>query len=472
MTALPQAEAAVRAAYERLRRAQHAAPYPSLEARRAALSALGSAIRRRAPELIAAADADFGGRSETTTRIGDIATSLRELAYIEQHLRSWMKPERRRVALHFQPARAEIVRQPLGVVGVVAPWNYPFRLALGPLAAALAAGNRVLLKPSELAPRCAEVLRDLITEAFSADQVQVVTGGPETTRALCAHPLDHLLFTGSTSVGREVMRLASEHLIPLTLELGGKCPAIIHPQAPLVASLRRIVAGKWFNAGQTCMAPDHVWVQRHQLEPALAALRAEIQRQFPTLAANPDYTAIINDQHRRRLTALVEDAKARGAQVEAVAPATESFAGTAKIAPTLLWQVTDEMAVAEDEIFGPLLPVRTYESLGELHARLRQGPRPLAAYYFDPNPRRARAWLEQSSSGGACINDVILHALQDDLPFGGVGASGFGRYHGREGFETFSNQRSVLYQTPRNLAELLIPPYGKWAERAVRWLCR
>jgi len=469
---LSETEAAVQSAYERLRAAERADPVPSFAWRRDALRALGAAVRRRVPELVAAADADFGGRSATTTKIGDVATTLRELDYMLGNLRAWMAPERRRVALHFQPARAELLRQPLGVVGVIAPWNYPFRLALGPMAAALAAGNRVLLKPSELAPRSAAELEGLIDEAFSADQVQVLRGGQETARALLAHPLDHVFFTGSTSVGRELARLASRHLVPLTLELGGKCPAIIHPDAPLERAARRIVAGKLFNAGQTCMAPDHVWVHEADLDRALAALRAEICRQFPTLRENPDYTSVINAGHVRRLSARVTDARERGARVDSVSVAGETLEDTRKVPPTLISGVTDAMAIAHDEIFGPLLPVRTYTHVEELTQRLRALPSPLAAYYFDPVPARAKAWLSRSRSGGACINDVILHSVQDDLPFGGVGASGFGRYHAREGFETFSHQRAVLYQTPRNLTELLIPPYGSWARRAIEWLCR
>jgi acyl-CoA reductase-like NAD-dependent aldehyde dehydrogenase len=268
------------------------------------------------------------------------------------------------------------------------------------------------------------------------------------------------------------MRLASRHLTPVTLELGGKCPVILHPDAPLHAAARRIVAGKLFNAGQTCMAPDHVWVHEGALEATLAALRAEICRQYPTLSHNPDYTAIIDQRHTRRLASLVEDARVRGALLDVVSPAGEELTGTRKLLPVLVARVSDDMSIAQEEIFGPLLPVRTYTSLEALFARLREGPSPLAAYYFDPDARRCQEFLRASRSGGACINDVILHGLQDDLPFGGVGASGFGRYHAREGFETFSQKRAVFFQTRRNWAELLIPPYGVWAERAIAWLTR
>ncbi len=459
--------------YARLRAAQRASPHPDYAARRELLASLAAAVRRRASDLIQAASLDFGGRSANTTKIGDLATTLRELDYMQRHLRAWMAPEKRRLALHFRPARGRVEYQPLGVVGVISPWNYPIRLALGPLAAALAAGNRVLLKPSELAPHSAACLKELLAQALPASQVEVLLGAETVAQELCALPLDHLFFTGSTRVGKHVMRAAAQRLTPVTLELGGKCPVVIHPSASLESAARRIVAGKLFNAGQTCMAPDHVWVHSSQRDELLAALRGQIQAQYPTLVDNPDYTAIISSDHMRRLSALVDDARTRGARVELVTRAGEVWpAASRKVAPTLIADVSDDMKLAEEEIFGPLLPVRTFESLDEVFARLSQQPSPLAAYYFDSDASRCREWLRRTRSGGACINDVVVHGLQDDLPFGGVGASGMGRYHGREGFLTFSNQRGVLYQTRRNWTELLIPPYGALGRRVIDWLSR
>ncbi|HYQ42686.1 MAG TPA: aldehyde dehydrogenase family protein [Polyangiaceae bacterium] len=461
----------LQAAFAALRAAEQREPYPEFALRREALEALASALRRRIPDMIAAADSDFGGRSQWTTKLGDVSTMLRELEYQRSNLRRWMAPQRRRVALHFKPARAFVHFQPLGVVGVIAPWNYPFRLAVGPTAAALAAGNRVLLKPSEYAPRSAALIADIIEDAGLAERVRVVLGDDGLAQALCSLPLDHLFFTGSTRVGKRVMRAASERLTPVTLELGGKCPAVIHPSAPLAYAARRIVAGKLFNAGQTCMAPDHVWVHRSSVARTLTSFEAEIRAQYPTLVSNPDYTAIINRAHVQRLQLLLADAAEQGAQVDVVNPAAEPFGGrSSKIPPALISRITSDMLVAREEIFGPLLPIREYDDIGEVLAAMRDGGSPLAAYYFDPDRQRCAEFLRSSRSGGVCINDVMLHSIQDDLPFGGVGASGMGRYHGKEGFETFSNQRAVFQQTRRNWSELLIPPYSTLARRVIDWL--
>jgi len=464
---------ALEAAHGRLRAAQQREPYPEYQARCQALESLADAIRRRTPEILEAANSDFGGRSQWTSKIGDIATMLRDLDYQRTNLRRWMAPESRRLALHFKPARGEIHFQPLGVVGVIAPWNYPFRLALGPAAAALAAGNRVLLKPSELSPRSSVLIADIIEDAGLNDCIEVISGGERVAAALCALPLDHLFFTGSTRVGRLVMRAASEHLTPVTLELGGKCPALVHPSASLERAARRIIAGKLFNAGQTCMAPDHVWVHRSQAARARAVLEAEIRAQYPTLLGNADYTAIINPEHLRRLERFLDDARERGARVDIVNPADERFGPrSTKFPPALISGVSSEMAVAREEIFGPLLPIREYDDINEAICAMHEGGSPLAAYYFDDNRKRCSDFLRRSRSGGACINDVMLHSIQDDLPFGGVGTSGMGRYHGKEGFETFSHKRSVFYQTRRNWSELLIPPYSAFAKRVIDWLAR
>jgi len=464
---------ALEAAFARLRATERREPYPEYASRREALKALASAIRRCTPDMVEAANADFGGRSHSTTKLGDVATMLRELDYQRSSLRRWMAPESRRLARHFRPARGEVQFQPLGVVGVIAPWNYPFRLALGPAAAALAAGNRVLLKPSEFAPRSSALIAELVREAQLEEQIEVVQGGERVAAALCSLPLDHLFFTGSTPVGRRVMRAASEHLTPVTLELGGKCPAVIHPSASLERAARRIVAGKLFNAGQTCMAPDHVWVHRSQAARAQGIFEAQIRAQYPWLISNPEYTAIINREHLQRLERLLADAKERGAQVNVVNPSAERFGpDTNKLPPALISRVSPEMAIAREEIFGPLLPLREYDDLDEVIAALHDGGSPLAAYYFDDDRARCSEFLRRSRTGGACINDVMLHSIQDDLPFGGVGASGMGRYHGKEGFETFSHKRAVFYQTRRNWSELLIPPYGSLAKRVIEWLAR
>jgi acyl-CoA reductase-like NAD-dependent aldehyde dehydrogenase len=465
--------AALEAAFARLRAAERREPYPEYASRRETLAALAAALRRRTRDMVEAANADFGGRSQCTTKIGDISPMLRDLDYQRSNLRRWMAPESRRLALHFKPARGEVQFQPLGVVGVIAPWNYPFRLGLGPAAAALAAGNRVLLKPSEFAPCSSALIAELVRESGLAQHIEVVLGGECVAAKLCSLPLDHLFFTGSTGVGRRVMRAASEQLTQVTLELGGKCPAVIHPSASLERAARRIVAGKLFNAGQTCMAPDHVWVHRTQVARALGIFEAEIRAQYPTLISNPDYTAIINHEHICRLERLLADARRNGADVKLVNPSAERFGPRSrKLPPALISGVSPEMAVAREEIFGPFLPIREYDDMDQVFAALRAGGSPLAAYYFDDDRERCGEFLRRSRTGGVCINDVMLHSIQDDLPFGGVGASGMGRYHAKEGFETFSHKRAVFYQTRRNWSELLIPPYSALARRVIDWLAR
>lgn len=461
-------------AYERLRAAERARPYLDYGFRREQLLRLRALIRDHTPALLEAADADFGGRSAITTKIGDLLTLDADLTYMLRHLRGWMRPERRRVALHFQPGKAEVRYQARGVVAVIAPWNYPYLLALGPLAWALAAGNRVLLKPSEQTPRCAQLLQQLLSAAFADDYVGVVTGGAEVARAVCALPVDHVFFTGSGRTAKEVLRAASERLTPVTLELGGKCPVIIHPSYDLEHAAERIIAGKLFNAGQTCMAPDHVWVHAAQLPALRDALRAATKRLYPSLLDNPDYCAIVNSAHLGRLQGLLEDAQRRGAMVEVLNPAGELAAAyPGKLLPVLVSNVSEQMVLAEQEIFGPILPIRGFESVEQVTELLGRQPRPLALYYFDRDTRRCERLLQSTLSGSVCCNDVVLQALQSDLPFGGVGASGMGGYgRAREGFQTFSHCRSVYRQGRPNATGLLVPPYTGWTSRALAWLTR
>lgn len=460
-------------AYAALRRAQRAEPVVPYTARREALESLKRVLSRYTPRMIAAANADFGCRSEFTTRVGDLFTMQSDLSYMLRALPRWNRPERRRTDLVFRFGRGHVEHQALGVVAVIGPWNYPFRLALGPLAAAIAAGNRVLVKPSELAPRSAELLEAMVTEALSPDHAQVLLGGSELSQALCRLPVDHIFFTGSSAVGRAVLENASANLTPVTLELGGKCPAIIHPEYPLARAVTRVLAGKLFNAGQTCMAPDHLWVHRTQLERTLAELRLACQRLYPRLADNEDYTSIINRKHYERLLALVSDAAQLGAHVEVLNPANEVLPESArKLGPTLVWNVSEHMALAKEEVFGPVLPIHVYDSLDQLLVELREKPAPLALYYFDRDRSRCRSVVTGTTSGGVCLNDVVLHGLQNDLPFGGVGASGMGKYHAVEGFECFSHARSVFQQGRLNGVSLFLPEYGRLARTLVDWLSR
>ena len=460
-------------AYAALRRAWTSEPVVPIERRREALESLKRVLKEFTPRMIAAANADFGCRSAFTTKLGDVATMQSELGYVLEHLPRWTAPEARHTELHFRFGSGQVQRQALGVVGVMAPWNYPFRLALGPVVAAIASGNRVLLKPSERAPRCAELLQTIVAAAFATDHVRTVVGDVTVGARLCALPLDHLFFTGSTEVGRAVLRAASAHLTPVTLELGGKCPVILERSYPVARAAGRILAGKLFNAGQTCMAPDHLWVHRSRLDEVLRELRAACRRSYPRLGDNDDYTSIIDDRHYERLAALVDDAAQRGASVEAQNPANELLPTSArKLAPTLVWNVSDSMRLCQEEVFGPILPIHVYDSLDDVLADMRRKPAPLALYYFDNDPKRSRDVVSRTRSGTVCVNEVMLQSIQNDLPFGGVGASGMGKYHGPEGFQCFTHARSVFHQGRVNGTSLLLPPYGRLARALVEWLQR
>ncbi|MCG8557113.1 MAG: coniferyl aldehyde dehydrogenase [Proteobacteria bacterium] len=463
----PQADVArVQVAYQQLRSAARSRPCPPYKERVEHLNRLLGAVRAEQGALVESVAQDFGHRSAHETAISEVLPVVNAIRFALAHLKVWMKPRPRPVALSFRPGRAEVRPQPLGVVGIIAPWNYPFLLAVDPLVSALAAGNRVLLKPSELAPATSALLKGMIEESFDSSHVAVVTGDARVGEAVCKLPLDHLLFTGSTRLGKLVMRAASENLTPVTLELGGKSPVLVHPDFPLERAVERIAVGKFFNAGQTCVAPDYVLLPQGQLEVAVDKLRDQIRKCYPTLKNNPDYTAIIHDGHYARLRALVSDAASKGADVIEVNPAGEAqLEAERKLAPTLLLDVNDDMHVLQEEIFGPLLPLLPYGSLDEALAYLAERPHPLALYYFDSDKKRTRRVLDASLSGGACVNDTCLQPLQEALPFGGVGASGMGAYHGVEGFNTFSHLRGVFYQARFNVTALTNPPFGPAVER-------
>jgi coniferyl-aldehyde dehydrogenase len=359
------------------------------------------------------------------------------------------------------------VFQPLGVVGIISPWNYPLQLAVSPLVSALSAGNRALVKPSELTPRMAELLAELTSKALLDDHVAVVLGGSDVGRVLCRQRLDHLIFTGSRQVGVEVMRAASENLVPVTLELGGKCPAIVGIEARVRAASGRIMEGKTFNAGQTCVAPDYALVPRAARDAFVDGCRSAVAERYPTLANNPDYTSIANPKRYEEIRRMVADARDRGARVIEINPAGETLeeAGR-KVAPTLLLDVTADMLCMKSEIFGPVLPIVPYDRLADAMAHVADRERPLALYYFGHDEAAIDRVLSETTSGGVTVNETLLHVLQDDLPFGGVGASGMGHYHGRDGFEALSKKKAVFRQSPLSATPLLKPPYG-WSARAL-----
>lgn len=371
------------------------------------------------------------------------------------------------------PSRAFVMYQPLGVVGVIGAWNYQLLLTLSPVVDALAAGNHVMLKPSEITPRTASVISELIAEAFPAEYVTVVTGGSEVADAFSRLPFDHIVFTGSSRVGQLVMRAASENLTPVTLELGGKSPAIIHGEFPLRTAVERIITGKLLNAGQTCVAPDYVLLPRGREEEFARLAGDAVRRLYPKLVDSPDYTRMVSQRHYERLAAAVVDAAAKGARTEVINPAGEACSAENRVfAPTLVLGATDEMTVMREEIFGPVLPVVTYDALDDAIAFVNARPRPLALYYFDRDRRRIDTVLARTISGGVTVNDVIYHLGQHNLPFGGVGPSGMGHYHGFDGFETLSKKKGVMVQSRLSALALVRPPYGPRARMLIDRIVR
>ncbi|HVC30751.1 MAG TPA: aldehyde dehydrogenase family protein, partial [Steroidobacteraceae bacterium] len=370
--------------------------------------------------------------------------------------------------------RSEILHQPLGVVGLISPWNFPVALSFGPLAAALAAGNRCLIKPSEVTAATTGLIQELISRYFDPSEVAVVTGGPEVAEAFSRLPFDHLMFTGSTAIGRKVMEAAAQHLVPVTLELGGKCPVIIGRSADLPRTVDRIMLGKLANAGQVCLAPDHVFVPSEMLEPLIRAARSWFRRAYPVWSTNPDYTSLISARHAARARELLADATAKGGRAVVLDEAPSTAGDERRFAPTLILEPTGDMRVMQEEIFAPILPVVAYERLEEPLAEIGRRPRPLALYYFGNDRQELRQILDRTVSGAVTVNDVAAHFMVQNLPFGGVGASGMGAYHGEQGFRQFSHARAVFRQTRLDLAGLvgLRPPYGTRIRRFLDTLLR
>ena len=446
---------------------------PSLSERKASLKKLRAAIIARRPEFEAALDADFGHRSKHETAIMELLPLTWGIEYLVSNLRRFMRPERRHVALPMLLARARVEYQPLGVIGIVAPWNYPASLALTPLATALAAGNRAMIKPSEFTPATSEVLASLVTETFAPEEVAVVMGDASVGAAFTALPFDHLFFTGSTAVGRVVMRAASQNLVPLTLELGGKSPVLVDRGQNLERAAAEIAYGKLANAGQTCVAPDYLLLPEGDVARFTRGWDKAVAALYPEGPATQDYTSIVNARHFERLRGLLEDARAKGARVVETGPSPQrANSRDHTLPPTLVFNVRDDMKIMQEEIFGPLLPVVTYGDLTEAIAFVNARPRPLALYYFGSSAANRERVLTQTTSGGVTINGTILHYVQDDLPFGGVGASGFGAYHGIEGFRTFSHQKAVYEQGRLNGSVLLRPPFGRLTNFILRWFLR
>jgi coniferyl-aldehyde dehydrogenase len=439
------------------------------------LRRLRTMLKANRTQIADAINSDFGNRSRHETDLLELFPSLAGLAHALSHGKRWMKPQRRSTAFWFTPARSQVLPQPLGVIGIVTPWNYPLFLTVGPLTAAFAAGNRAMVKLSEFTPCFGGLFADLILQNFAAEELVIINGDAQVAQDFCALPFDHLLFTGSTNVGHHVMRAASENLTPVTLELGGKSPAIIGPGAHFEHAVTRILTGKLLNAGQTCIAPDYALLPAGQEQRFISIARDIVRRGYPELNRAPssarDFTTIISPRHFGRLQQLIQDACAAGAQVFPLSDAPPD-PGCRLMPPVVLTGTPEQAQVMQEEIFGPVLPLVPYHDLQDAIGYVNARPRPLALYIFDSDPSRIGQVLQGTVAGGVTVNDTILHIAQDDLPFGGVGPSGMGAYHGRAGFETFSHMKPVFHQSRFNGMALLQPPYGKTFEFMLKLLLK
>jgi len=468
------AQRALQDAFHRLFEMSRTEPAATLELRLDRLKRLRAAVSENEARFEAVISADFGHRSATETLIAEIMMVLSEIKHAAKHLKRWMAPQRIPTTLQFAPAKNRLLPQPLGVVGIIAPWNYPLQLTLAPAVAALAAGNRVMIKPSELVPRFSALLREVIAQKFDAGEIVVTGIEEEIAKAFAALPFDHLLFTGSTRVGRLVAEAAGRNLTPVTLELGGKSPAIIDRSADLNQAAERIAYGKLLNAGQTCIAPDYALVPQASVQDFAGKLQGHMRRMFGTDPDNKDYTSVVSDRHYARLEGLVADAAAKGAAVmQAARPDDAAWKARRKFPPTVILGATPEMAVMQEEIFGPLLPVMGYTNAAEPIAYINAHDRPLALYWFGKDNAARDEVLARTVSGGVTVNDCLFHFAQINQPMGGVGASGTGAYHGEWGFRTLSKLKPVFYRSPFNRLADLYPPYGtKIArlEKLMRWM--
>ena len=449
-------------------RAAFSAELPvSAAARKDRLKRLAAMMIDNGGAFAQAISADFGHRSHDQSMMVDIVSSVGLVKHALKHLDRWMRRERRplQFPLGLLGARAWIDYQPKGVVGVISPWNFPVQLAIGPVAGAFAAGNRVMVKTSEITPRVTALFAEIAPRYFDETELAFFDGGPEEGKAFSALPFDHMLFTGATAIGRHILHAAADNLVPVTLELGGKSPTIIGRSADIAVATDRIATGKMLNAGQICLAPDYLLVPQESERAVVEGLRTAVERMYPTLLANPDYTSVINDRHNVRLNAYLDDARAKGGEVIAVNPAKEDFAGSNghKMPLHIILNPSDDMAVMQEEIFGPILPVKRYATVDDAIDYVNAHDRPLGLYYFGRDAVEQDAVLSRTISGGVTVNDTVFHAGIDDLPFGGVGPSGMGAYHGIDGFRTFSHAKAVYVQPKIDVTKLagFKPPYGK-----------
>ncbi|HQR21644.1 MAG TPA: coniferyl aldehyde dehydrogenase [Burkholderiaceae bacterium] len=463
---------ALLAAFELQRASYDAAPFPEWNIRRDRLQRLQAVIQDNEEAIEAAIDSDFGGRPRMETQIAEVFPSLAELRGAARRGARWMKPRGAWVSKWFLPARAHVMPRPLGVVGIIVPWNYPLFMAVGPLAGAIAAGNRAMVKMSEFTPSFSRLFANLVAGQFKEDELTVVTGGADVAAQFSALPFDHLLFTGSTVVGRHVMTAAAQNLTPVTLELGGKSPTVVAPGYSIERAAQRILAGKLLNAGQTCIAPDYVLLPKGKVPEFVAALRAQAQRMYPRGIQDPDYCSVVNPRHYGRLIGYLDQAAAAGVEVQPLFDGTDRNDETHRLAPMAIVEPPMSLEVMQQEIFGPLLPVIGYEDPEQAIAFINRQPRPLALYWFDDDAARIERALRQTHAGGVCVNETLMHVAQEELPFGGVGPSGMGHYHGRWGFDTFSKLTPVFKQSRLNGMNLFMPPYRPHVAKILRLMKR
>ena len=431
--------------------------YPNYEQRQQQLKLLYQIVVQHQDEMAAAISRDFSNRSVDETKLFEVMTSLNGIKHSLKHLKKWMKPSKRQVGILFQPATGYVMYQPVGVVGIIVPWNYPLFLAIGPLAQAIAAGNRVMLKMSEYTPEFSTLFQKLIAEHFKTDQIAVVTGDAQVAQQFTTLPFDHLLFTGATAIAKHVLHAAAENLTPVTLELGGKSPVIVAKDADLKESARRLAFGKTMNAGQTCVAPDYAFVHETQEQAFIDAYFETIQQFYTnSIQQNPDYTSIVNDRQFDRLQHALQDAQHKGASLHQI----EQQSDGRRLPHVVLTDVHDDMLIMQNEIFGPILPIKTYTQIDDVIAYINAKDRPLALYYFGYNKAEQQKVLHETHSGGVCLNETLMTAGMEDMPFGGIGPSGMGHYHGHEGFKTFSHAKSVFSRPKFSLMKLIYPPYG------------
>jgi len=445
--------------FSRQKSAYGKALMPTADQRISHLKALKDVTLKYQDRLAAAVNEDFSCRSKDETLLAEILTSIEGINTAIKKTRKWMKPSKRGVGMLFAPAKNEVRYQPLGIVGIIVPWNYPIFLAIGPLVGALSAGNRAMIKMSEFTPNLNKVFKAMLAEVFDENRVCIIEGEADVAMAFTEQPFDHILFTGSTAVGRHVMAAAAKNLTPVTLELGGKSPTIVSNHVPMKDAAERICFGKSMNAGQTCVAPDYILVPKAKEEEFVNAYIAAFSKMYPSLKDNNDYTAIVNDRQYQRLSSWIQDAKEKGAKLTEINPAKEDLSAGRKLAPVLIQGMKANMTIAEEEIFGPILPIISYDSMDEAIAYINDRPRPLALYYFGYDKAEQDYVLNNTHSGGVSVNDTLMHLAQEDMPFGGVGDSGMGHYHGKEGFITFSKAKAVHRKGRLSTGNLAYPPY-------------